>query len=200
VVDAVNSDFPSERAARNHRALTLISALIFYALAYRLAWFAYGPVLGFVVCSPVLGAYVAWLLIHRAESWLFFPKWLALRKINGKRHFFDDRVLRIEENGGGYRVAAEDIFGILGEKPGADTLRRMRVHLGEQGFFQDEDGSWWFKDAALLQWLDRRTERLSRTAQRLRFWLEREAFPVLYRKKRAQVAGTNSAARGPPKA
>ncbi|HYA60286.1 MAG TPA: hypothetical protein VED85_08000 [Burkholderiaceae bacterium] len=189
VVHAVNSDFPSERAARNHRVLTLISALLFYALAYRLAWFAYGPVLGFVVCSPVLGAYVAWLLIHRAESWLFFPKWLALRKINGKAHFFDDRPLRIEEHDGGYRAAAEDIFGILGVKPSADTLRRMRVQLGEQGFFQDEDGDWWFAEAALLQWLGRRTERLSRTEQRLHFWLEREAFPVLRRKK------TNSSCR-----
>lgn len=192
VIDAVNSDFASERAARSQRLLTLIGALVFYALAYRLAWFAYGPVLGFVVCSPILGVYVAWLLIYRAESWLFFPKWLALRKVNGKRHFFDDHPVRIEECDGGYRVAAADIFTVLGEKPGPDTLRRMRLQLGEQGLRQDENGNWWFEEAALLQWLWHRTERQGRTTQRLHFWLEREAFPALHRKQQAQIADAGS--------
>ena len=189
----MNSDFPSDRAAQSNRALTAIAALLFYALAYRLAWYAYGPVIGFVVCSPILGAYAAWLLIHRAETWLYFPKWLALRKIHGKRHFFDDRPIRIEEHDGRLRVAAADIFDILGERPGPDTLRRLRVHLGDQGLFPDENGEWWFEEAAVLQWLWRRTERHSRQTQRLHFWLAREAFPALHRKKQRQVATASSA-------
>lgn len=199
MVAAVKPDFHSERAARSHRVLTVIAALVFFAFAYRLAWFAYGPVIGFVVCSPILGAYVAWLLIHRAESWLYFPKWMALRKIHGKRHFFDDRPLRVEERDGCYRVAAADIFDVLGERPGPDTLRRMRVQLGEQGFFQDEKGDWWFEEAAALQWLWRRAQRQSRSSQKLHFWLQREAFPALHRKKQNQDTNMGSTPQNPSK-
>ena len=175
-------DLSSERAVRNDRIATVVAALVFYAVAYTLAWFAYGPKIGFVICTPILGGYLAWLLIHRAESWLYLPKWLALRKINASHHFFDERPLRIEVHDGKCRIAAADVFDVLGQQPSIQLLRRLQVHLGEQAFYQEKDGSWWFEEAAALQWLKSRTAQPDRATRRLYLWLEREAFPALHRK------------------
>jgi len=178
----MNADHWGDRAERNHRIATVALALAFYCVAYSMAWFVYGPVIGFAICTPILGGYVAWLLVHRAEAWLFFPKWLALRDFNGTRHFFDDRLLRIEACDGRCRIAAADVFGVTGQKPSDRMLRRLQSRLGPQSFFQDEKGVWWFDEAAVLEWLKGHARHADRITMRLHRWLEQEAFPALRRK------------------
>ena len=68
-----------ERKARRTAAWTVVAALLFYAVALRMAVFAYGPVLGFVVCTPVLAGYASWLLLHNGSAGHSVMKWLALR-------------------------------------------------------------------------------------------------------------------------
>jgi hypothetical protein len=178
----MREDLGSDRAVRRNRVATVLLAIGFYLFSLSLAWHAYGPTIGFLTCTPILGVYLAWLVVHRAESWLFIPKWLALRHIHGQRHFFDDRPLRIEICDGHGRIAAEDVLGVLGQKPSAQLLRRIRLELGEQALVQGADGTWWFDEVAVLQWLKGRTAQPQRTARRLHRWLEHEAFAALHRK------------------
>lgn len=192
----MNSDFPSERAARKHLILTLVAAALIYAGAYAMARFASGPTLAFVVCSPLLAAYLAWFLIHRGSSGLFFLKRTALREHDGKGHFFGDLPIRIEESDGRCRIAVRDLFEALGERLDAQTLRRLQLNWGEGALCRDEAGDWWFEEAAALQWLGDRSEGLNRTAQRLRRWLEREALAALHRK--MELRGRAVVAQAPP--
>jgi len=178
----VNADHWGDRAERNQRMATVALALVFYCVAYSMAWFAYGPVIGFAICSPIVGGYLAWLLVHRAEAWLFFPKWLALRDLDGTRHFFNDRPLRIEACDGRCRIAAADVFSVTGQKASDQKLRWLQSRLGSQSFFQDEEGIWWFDEAAVLEWLKGHGPHANRITRRLHRWLEREAFPALHRK------------------
>ncbi|HEX4583954.1 MAG TPA: hypothetical protein VH183_03935 [Burkholderiaceae bacterium] len=189
----MNSDFPSEREARSNRILSAVAAILFYAIAYAIARFAYGPTLGFVICTPILGVYLAWFLIHRAGSGFFFLKWMTLRKSNGRLHAFGDRPVRIEQHDGQCRVAARDLFDVLGESFDTQAIRRLRLSWGQAAFCRDERGQWWFEETAVLQWLARRAEGRNRTAQQLLWWLEREAFPALHRKREARFAAATSA-------
>jgi hypothetical protein len=171
-----------ERKARRTAAWTVVAALLFYAVALRMAVFAYGPVLGFVVCTPVLAGYASWLLLHNGSAGLSVMKWLALRRINGQRHFFDEHAIDVRTVDGRCRVAARDVLAALGETGGPRMLHRLRVQCGPEGFFEDEDGHWWFDEAAILQWLDASGRTREHRTQRLRLWLEREVFPVLRRR------------------
>jgi hypothetical protein len=137
---------------------------------------------------------MAWFLIHRAGAGFFFLKWMTLRKSNGNLHFFGDRPLRIEEHDGRCRVAARDLFDVLGESLDAQTIRRLQLNWSESAFCQDERGQWWFEETAALQWLGRRAEGQNRATQQLHRWLEREAFPALHRKMEARFPAPTSAA------
>jgi hypothetical protein len=172
-----------ERQERFTRALTYVLAVVFYGVAYALARSAYGPVLGFVVCSPVLGVYGAWWLVNHGAGTRHWFRWLALRKVDGDYHAFDGVAVRIGWGEGRCRVAAQDVFKVLREEFNAKTSRRLEADFAEGGFFKDEKGDWWFGESALLQWLARRGTRLDRRTNRFRLWLEREAFPPMHRKK-----------------
>jgi hypothetical protein len=147
-----------------------------------MAVFAYGPTIGFVVTTPVLAAYASWLLLQNGTAGLYVVKWLALRRINGKRHFFDDHAIEIVEVDGRCRVAANDALAVLHIEADAPTLRRLQLQCGAEGFFQDEGGRWWFDEAAIVKWLDDSGRTQQHRNQRLRLWLEREVFPPLHRK------------------
>jgi len=178
----MSADHWGDRTERNHRMATIALAVVFYCVAYSTAWFVYGPVIGFAICSPILCGYLAWLLVHRADVWLSFPKWLALRDSNGTRYFFDDRPLRIEACDGRCRIAAADVFSITGQKLSDQKLRWLQSRLGPRSFFQDDEGIWWFDEAAVLEWLKGHATHADRITIGLHRWLEKEAFPALHRK------------------
>src|SRR5271165_5902522 len=94
-----------ERQERFTRVLTYVLAVVFYAASFSLAWFVYGPVIGFVVCAPVLGAYGSWLLVSHGASMGHWLRWLALRKVNGSYRAFDDVAVRILWSDGQCRVS-----------------------------------------------------------------------------------------------
>jgi hypothetical protein len=169
-----------ERNERFTRALGYVLALAFYAAAYGLAWVAYGSVMGFLVCTPILGAYGAWWLVHHGGAntrhWL---RWLVFRKVSGSYHAFDDVSVRIVSRNGHCWIAAEDVFNVLREQFDAKARRRLEMVCGQEGFIRDERGDWWFADWALLQWLQKRTMTHDRRVNRFRLWLEREAFPPM---------------------
>jgi len=172
-----------ERKERFTRALGYVLAVVLYAVAYLLARVIYGPVVGFLVCTPILGAYGAWWLVHHGGAntrhWL---RWLALRKVSGNYHAFDDVSVRIVWRNGQCWVAAKDVFNVLCEEFDARTRRRLEMSCGQGGFVRDERGDWWFGDSALIQWLEKRSTGFDRRVNRFRLWLEREAFPPLRRK------------------
>jgi len=171
-----------EQQERSTRALTYVLAVVFFAVAYGLARSAYGPVLGFVVCSPLLGVYGAWWLVNHGAGMRHWLRWLALRKVDGHLHAFDGLTIRIGWSEGRCRVAAQDVFKALREEFNAKASRRLEADFAAGGFFKDKKGDWWFEESALLQWLERRSTRLDRRTNRLRLWLEREAFPPMHRK------------------
>ena len=178
----MSEEFPYERAERRNRQQAVVLGICLYALCLLMSWFAYGPVIGFLVCTPMLCSYLAWVLMYRGDSGLRFFKWLALRRIDGRLHYFDDTPVIVEERLGLCRVAARDVFAVLREPLDAPTLRRLQLHFGASGFFQDEENRWWFAEDAALAFLRRRAQPLSRPAQRFHDWLQNEAFAALHRK------------------
>lgn len=182
-----------ERRERATRVITYALAAAFYAIAFGTAWAAYGPVAGFVATSPVLAVCGAWWLVHHGTGIRAAVRWLALRKIDGNFHAFDGEGVRIAWAEGQCRVAALDVFQVLRVPLDATSIRRLVAACGEEGFFQDAKGEWWFGESALLQWLDKRGTRLERRENRFRLWLEREAFPPAHRK-----AGIESRPSVPP--
>lgn len=178
---------PFERQERNHRWLAYVLAVLLLPAIYALARSFFGPLIGFVICTPVLGAYGAWLLLNHGGAGYRGLRWLALRKVNGCYHAFDDLEVRAEWCDRHCRVAAPDIFNILGEKTSDQTLRRLEISYGPRGFFQDDNGGWWFGEAAILQYLKRRARKPGHKAHRLQLWLEREVFPPLHKK--AEIQG-----------
>jgi hypothetical protein len=170
-----------ERSERFARVLGYVLAVVLYAAAYRLARVIYGPVVGFLLCTPILGAYGAWCLVHHGASARHWVRWLVLRKVSSNYHAFDDISVRIVWRNGQCWVAAVDVFNVLHEEFDATTRRRLEMSCGQGGFVRDETGDWWFGDSALLQWLEKRTS-FDRRVSRFRLWLEREAFPPMRRK------------------
>jgi len=178
----MTEEFPYERAERRSRQQAVVLGIGLYALCLLMSWYAYGPVMGFLVCTPMLCAYLAWALMYRGDGGLRFFKWLALRKIDGHFHYFDDTPVRVEEHLGLCRVAARDVFAVLHEPLDAPTLRRLQLHFGASGFFQDEQKQWWFAESAALAFLQRRAQPLSRPEKRFHDWLQNEVFAALHRK------------------
>jgi len=178
-----------ERQERFTRTLTYFLAAVFYACAYGLARFSYGPVAGFVVCSPILAAYGAWWILNRglgARHWL---RWLALREVNGSYHAFDEVPVRIAWNEGQCWVAAQDVFEVLHARLDAQTSRRLVTAYGKVGLIKDQHGAMWFAESALLQWLERRSMRTDRRTNQFKLWLEHEAFPAMHKKEARTASG-----------
>jgi hypothetical protein len=171
-----------ERQERVNRALTYALAVGFYAIAYALCCFAYGPVAGFLVSTPVLGVYGALLLVYRAPGMRHWLRWLVLRKVQGIYQAFDGVAVRIAWRDGQCRVAAHDVFEVLRERLDARACRHLVAVCGAEGFTQDEKGDWWFGEPALLQWLEKYGAHADRRAWRFRIWFEREVFPPMHRK------------------
>ena len=175
-----------ELQERKTRRLTyLVAALLFVAI-YGLAWLVSGPLIGLVVCVPILGVFGSWLLVTNCATGCRWIRWLALRGINGNYNAFDDCEVRVEWRDGQCRVAARDVFKALGEELDDKTCRQTRISYGEKNFWQDEHGEWWFGEEAIRQWLNRRANKFDRRAHRLYLWLEREVFPPLRR--RAEIS------------
>jgi hypothetical protein len=170
-----------ERNERLTRVLGYVLAVVLYALAYLLARLIYGPVVGFLVCTPILGAYGAWWLVHHGASARHWVRWLAWRKVSNNYHSFDDVGVRIEWRSGQCWVAAQDVFNVLREEFDAKARRRLEISC-RGGLVRDEKGDWWLADSTLLLWLEKRSTGFDRRINRFRLWLEREAFPPLRRK------------------
>jgi len=172
-----------ERNERFTHVLGWVLAVAFYAAAYLLAGKIYGPVAGFLICTPILGAYGAWWLVHHGGANARHAlRWLAFRKVSGNYQAFDDISVRIAWRNGQCWVAAEDVFKVLREEFDARARRRLEMSCGQQDFVRDERGDWWFSDSALVHWLQKRSTGFDRRVNRFRLWLEREAFPPLRRK------------------
>ena len=170
-----------QQERRTRRLAYALAALLFPAI-YGMAWLTFGPLIGLVLCVPLLGVYGSWLVVNHAGTGYRWIRWLALRGINGNYTAFDDLAVRIEWRDGQCRVAARDVFKVLREPFDDKACRRTRISYGEAGFFQDEDGEWWFGETTVLQWLNRRVHKFDRRAQRFHLRPEREAFPPLRRK------------------
>jgi hypothetical protein len=177
---ARRADFDS-RERSSQRAAYLL-ALAFYAGAYALCRFAYGPVLGFVVSSPILGVYASLLILHRGGAAVRWARWMALRKIDGAHYAFQDLPVRVQWHDGQCWVRARDAFRVMGENPDEHALRRISQNLGDAQFFADARGDWWFGEAAVIHWLDPRCESLDIVALKFQTWLRREVFPPLHRR------------------
>jgi hypothetical protein len=178
---------PYERQERFTRTLTYVLAVVFYAFAYALAQFSYGPVAGFVVCSPILAAYGAWWILNRGVGARHWLRWLALREVNGNYHAFDEVPVRIAWDDGQCWVAAKDVFEVLREQLDAQTSRRLVTACGQGAFIKDQHGAMWFAESALLQWLGKRSARTDRRTNQFKLWLEHEAFPAMHKKEERTV-------------
>ena len=172
----------SDRKLQTPRWLSYGLALAFLAGAYWVASALFGRAIGLVMCVPVIGVYVSRLLLNHAGDGFRAMRWLKLHKLNGKYHAFDDLHVRIEWEDGQVQVSAQDVFRLLHENPEASTLRRLAISFGESGFFQDENGGWWFGETAILEWLNKRAQKHDQKALRLKLWLERDVIPP-HRKK-----------------
>jgi hypothetical protein len=174
------ADFDSRE--RNSQRLTYVLALAFYVGAYALCRLAYGPVLGFVVSSPILGVYVSLLILHRGGGTLRWAKWWTLRKSDGQYHAFQDLPVQVLWRDGQCWVRARDVFRVIAEEPDQHALRRLALRFGEAQFFADHQGEWWFGEAAVVQWLDARGQKLDTVAMKFQLWLQREVFPPMHRR------------------
>jgi hypothetical protein len=175
--------------ARRSRWLTYGLAALFLAACFGVALFLFGRLIGFVVCVPILGAFVARLVVNHGAAGYQGFRWLALREFNGSYHAFDDLHVRVEWDVDQCRVMAEDVFNVMRERADAKARRRLCVAHGEQGFFQDERGTWWFGEAAVLAWLSHRAQRFDVRAQRFHHWFEKEVFPPMRNKAEIRARG-----------
>lgn len=172
-----------ERASRR---LAYVLAVAFYLFAYWLCRTAYGPLLGFVVSSPVLGVYAAlWMRFGSESTWRWF-KWLALRKVDGRHYAFQDHPIGIRLSEGQCWVRAQDAFAVVKEKPDEAALRRLSLRFGDAAFQADASGQWWFAEDAIMAWLAPRAARHDPVANRFALWLGREVFPPMRR--RAEIS------------
>ena len=177
---APHADFDTRE--RNSRRATYLLAVLFYLGAYALCRSAYGPVMGFVVSSPVLGVYFSLLILHRGGGGLRWLKWWVLRKVDGQFHAFQGHPISVRWNSGQCWVRAADIFGALDHASDEAATRRLGLRFGEAQFFMDDAGQWWFGEKAALEWLQARAARLDPVAIKLERWLRLEVFPPIHRR------------------
>jgi hypothetical protein len=179
-------DAATDRKLMTPRWLSYSLAALFFVGAFSLASLLFGKVIGFVVCVPLIGVFVSRLLLNHAGAGYDAMRWLALHKLNGNYHTLDDRHIRVVWLDGQCAVAASDVFKHLNEKSSAASCRRLAIAFGDSGFFQGEQGAWWFGENAALAWLNKRAHKADQNALRLKLWLEREVFPPFHKK--AEIA------------
>ena len=180
---------PPDPKDRNARWLTYGLAALALLICFGVASFLFGQLIGFVVCVPILGAFVARLIVNHGSAGYRGFRWLALREFNGNYHAFNDLPVRVEWDVDQCRVMAGDVFNVMHERPDAQARRRLCVAYGEHGFFQDERGDWWFGEAAVLQWLSLRAQRFDERAQRFHRWFEKDVFPPMRKKAELKARG-----------
>lgn len=172
---------PNRGFFRRNVLPTAIAALVLLALAM----FFFGPLIGLVFWSPVLGFAASYLLVVRGVIRLNWLRRWVWRHEHGNFHAFDDMAVCIEWRDEAPQVLAADLFRRLAWQPDATFHRRLSQRLGA-GYRQDAQGRWWFSDSGALDWLYQRStsgDPAQRAqAQRLRLWLEREVFPPLRRR------------------
>ena len=176
-----------ERRARNARLRNIALVGLGYGALYLIASWCFGPRIGFVATSPLLGIIASVLIVNYGGLLYDGLRWLVWREEEGSYHAFDDIGVHVEWQDGQCRVAASDVFKVLGDAPDGDTCHRLRAHYGRRGFFQDDQGVWWFGEAALPEWLEQRARGFDQRALKFRLWLLREVFPPLG--KRAEIQG-----------
>lgn len=164
-------------------------ALLVLLACFFVASLLFGRLVGFVICVPILGAYISRLFLNHGSVGYRGLRWLALGKVNGSYHAFNDLQVQVEWDGEQCLVAARDVFRIMAEKADAKARRRLRIAYGERGFFQDEQGVWWFGEAAVLQWLSHRAHKFDERARRFYRWFERDVFPPLHKKEEIRRTG-----------
>ena len=180
---------PADPQARNSLWLTYGLAALALVICFAVASFLFGRLIGFVVCVPIIGAFVARLIVNHGAAGYRGFRWLALHKFNGSYHAFNDLQVRVEWDVDQCRVMAKDVFNVMRERPDAKTRRRLCIAYGEHGFFQDERGDWWFGETAVLEWLNQRAHRFDERAQQFHRWFERDVFPPLHKKAELRTRG-----------
>lgn len=95
----------------------------------------------------------------------------------GQQRLFGNQPVRMRRSGRNCAIDAEDALRVMYLHPHETALRRLALRYGDEQFFQDENGRWWFDEAALLDWLQQKIQQGDPRAQRFRRWLEREALP-----------------------
>jgi hypothetical protein len=180
---------PPDPQNRNYRWLTYGLAALALLICFGVASFLFGRLIGFVVCVPILGAFVARLIVNHGSAGYRGFRWLALHEFNGNYHAFNDLQVRVEWDVDQCRVMAKDVFNVMRERPDAKVLRRLCIAYGEHGFFQDERGTWWFGEAAVLAWLNHRAHKFDERAQRFHRWFEKGVFPPMRKKAELKARG-----------
>jgi hypothetical protein len=165
----------------------LLGIAAFVALCAA-AQFFFGWLIGFVVITPVIGVAVSVFIVnHGAGGTLRLFKRMALNDLQGIHHAFHDRPVWVRWQDGGCQTLASDVFDILDHQSSGARLRHLARHYGDDGFFKDESGRWWFGESALLDWLHRRSQSLDHQTLRLHRWFEKEVFPPM--RKKAELRG-----------
>lgn len=165
----------------------LLGIAAFVAL-YACATFFLGWLIGFVVITPVIGVAISVFLVKHAAGGTFrWFKRMALNELQGNHHAFNDRPVCVRWQNGECKTLATDVFDILGYRVDATLSRRLALQYGDNGFFGDERGRWWFGESALLDWLQRRAQTLDHQTLRLHRWFEKEVFPPM--RKKAELDG-----------
>ena len=162
---------------------------------YAIAKFFFGWLIGFVVITPVIGVAVSVFIVNHGAGGTFgLFKRMALNDRQGIHHAFHDHPVRVCWQNSNCQTLAADVFDILHHHADATAMRRLALQYGNNGFFRDEGGQWWFGEPALLDWLRRRSQTLDQQTLRLHRWFERDVFPPMRKKAElgwdAQVADT----------
>lgn len=166
----------------------LLGIVVFVALcAY--ARFFFGWLLGFVMITPIIAIAISVFIVkHGAGGTFRWFKHLALNDLQGIHHAFNDRPVCIRWHNGDCKTLASDVFNILHHPVDATLLRRLAIQYGDDGFFRDHRGRWWFGESALLDWLHRRSHTMDQQTLRLHRWFEKEVFPPM--RKKADLNGS----------
>lgn len=165
----------------------LLGIAAFIAL-YTYARFFFGWLIGFVVITPIIGVAVSVFVVkHGAGGAFRWLKRMALSDQQGIHHAFHDHPVCVRWQDGDCQTLAADVFDILRHQTDAPLLRRLALHYGEDGFFKDWRGHWWFGESALLDWLHRRSQSLDHQTLRLHRWFAKEVFPPM--RKKAELRG-----------
>ncbi|WP_374328014.1 hypothetical protein [Azonexus sp.] len=165
----------------------LLGIAAFIAL-FASAQFFFGWLIGFVVITPVIGVAVSVFLVkHGAGVTFRWLKRMALNDQQGIHHAFHDHPVRVRWQNNDCQTLAADVFDILHHQADTNLLRRLALQYGNDGFFRDERGAWWFSGSALLDWLHRRSQSLDQQTLRLHRWFNKEVFPPM--RKKAELGG-----------